>query len=66
MTASDRFHQYAADSVERARAAEDAGDRNIHLNMALAWVRLAHQSAEAGQAPGESAQPSDDPGPSAT
>jgi hypothetical protein len=65
MTASDRFHQYAADSVERARAAEDAGDRNIHLNMALAWVRLAHQSTEAGQRTGEDRPAPEEPGPSA-
>lgn len=38
------FRQYAADCVRQAEGEQSAEDKNILLNMALAWVRLAQQS----------------------
>ncbi len=41
---AERFREYAADCVQRATGAPTPEDKNLLLNMALAWVRLAHQS----------------------
>jgi hypothetical protein len=38
------FREYAADCVRQAEGERTAEDKNILLNMALAWVRLAQQS----------------------
>jgi hypothetical protein len=38
------FRKYAADCVRQAESEQTAEDKNILLNMALAWVRLAQQS----------------------
>ena len=40
---SDRYQQYAADCMRRAQTETKPEDKNLMLNMALAWVRLAHQ-----------------------
>ena len=41
------FRQYAADCVRQAEAQQKPEDRDILLNVALAWVRLAQQAAHA-------------------
>jgi hypothetical protein len=40
----ENFRQYAADCVRQAEGEQSAEDRNILLNVALAWVRLAQQA----------------------
>ena len=47
---------YAADCVHQASGEQSAEDKNILLNVALAWLRLAQQT----QAMAEPAQPADD------
>ena len=42
----ESFRQYATDCMRRAEGEERPEDRDILLNMALAWVRLAKQSAD--------------------
>lgn len=44
----DNFRKYAADCVRRAESQQTAEEKNILLNMALAWVRLAQQSQDIG------------------
>ena len=41
------FRQYAVDCVRQAEAQQKPEDRDILLNVALAWVRLAQQSQAA-------------------
>jgi hypothetical protein len=43
MSSVTRYRQYAADCVRQAQAEAAAEDRNILLNVALAWLRLAQQ-----------------------
>jgi hypothetical protein len=38
------YHQYAADCVRQAQKEPTPEDRNIVLNLALAWLRLARQT----------------------
>ena len=40
----DSYRQYAADCVRKAQGEETPEDRNILLNVALAWLRLARQT----------------------
>lgn len=58
MGRSENFRHYAADCVRQAEGEQTPEDKNILLNMALAWVRLAQQSHAAGVAP----QPADESG----
>jgi hypothetical protein len=54
----ESFQQYAADCVRRAKGEHTPEDKDILLNIALAWVRLAQQSqaaAEKPAAPGQDA-----------
>jgi hypothetical protein len=44
MIDAESCRQYAADCVRQAEVQEAAEDKNILLNVALAWVRLAHQT----------------------
>jgi hypothetical protein len=44
MIDAESCRQYAADCVRQAEVQEVAEDKNILLNVALAWVRLAHQT----------------------
>ena len=44
MIDAESCRQYAADCLRQAEVEEDADDKNILLNVALAWVRLAHQT----------------------
>ena len=46
-----RYRQYAADCVRQAQSEGSVEDRNIMLNVALAWLRLARQSEEAMSPP---------------
>ena len=46
----DDEHQYAVDCVRKAQREEAPGDRDILLNVALAWVRLAQQTETLGAA----------------
>ena len=40
------YRQYAADCVLKAQDEESPDDRNLLLNVALAWLRLAQQTQE--------------------
>lgn len=40
----ESYRQYAADCVRQAQGEESADDKNILLNVALAWLRLAQQT----------------------
>jgi hypothetical protein len=64
----ENFRAYAVDCMHRAEAEQTVEEKNILLNLALAWVRLAQQSqtaaestglpvAEKAEPPGESASP---------
>lgn len=53
----ESFREYAADCVRQAEGETTPEDKNILLNMALAWVRLAQQS----QAAETSLVPDDEP-----
>jgi hypothetical protein len=45
MTSSvTRYRGYAADCVQQAQGEESTDERNIMLNVALAWLRLAQQA----------------------
>ena len=68
MGTAENFRQYAADCVRQAEGEQSPEDKNILLNVALAWVRLAHQSQAAGVlAPEENAEaPPQAPGDHAT
>ena len=56
------FRQYAADCVRQAEAQQKPEDRDILLNVALAWVRLAQQSQAAPAVDDSQAEESDLPG----
>jgi len=43
MNAADTYKQYAADCMRLADGETTEAARNVMLNMALAWVRLAQQ-----------------------
>ena len=40
----ESYRQYAADCARKAQGEETPEDRNILLNVALAWLRLARQT----------------------
>lgn len=40
----ESYRQYAADCVRKAQSEETPEERNIVLNVALAWLRLARQT----------------------
>jgi hypothetical protein len=40
----ESYRRYAADCVRQAQGEETPEDRNILLNVALAWLRLARQT----------------------
>ena len=40
----ESYRRYAADCVRKAQGEETPEDRNILLNVALAWLRLARQT----------------------
>jgi hypothetical protein len=40
----DSYREYAAECVRLAESEAAPEDKNILLNVALAWVRLAHQT----------------------
>ena len=44
----DSYRQNAADCVRQAESEAAPEDKNLLLNVALAWVRLAHQVQEVG------------------
>jgi hypothetical protein len=50
----ESYHQYAVDCVRKAQREEAPGDRDILLNVALAWVRLAQQTETLGATPADS------------
>ena len=52
------YRQYAADCVRQAQDEESLDDRNILLNVALAWLRLAEQQQDLDAPPAEPAEPS--------
>jgi hypothetical protein len=43
------YQHYAADCVRQAEVELEPEDKNIMLNMALAWVRLAQQTRGLGE-----------------
>lgn len=48
MSTPEKFREYAADCLQKATGAETPNEKTLHLNMALVWVRLAHQSDAIG------------------
>jgi hypothetical protein len=46
----ESYRQHAADCLRRAQNEEVPEDKNILLNVALAWLRLAHQTQAMGLA----------------
>jgi hypothetical protein len=40
----ESYRQYAADCLRQAEGEDSPDDRNILLNVALAWLRLAQQT----------------------
>jgi hypothetical protein len=44
----ESYRQNAADCLRQAEAQAEPEDKNLLLNVALAWVRLAHQVREVG------------------
>jgi hypothetical protein len=51
MASAENFRQYAAECVAQAETQQSSADKNILLNMALAWVRLAQQTQTIGIVP---------------
>jgi hypothetical protein len=49
MTDVSRYRHYAADCMRRADEEQSPDDRNILLNVALAWIRLADQLQDASE-----------------
>ena len=63
----ESYRRYAADCVRKAQGEETPEDRNILLNVALAWLRLARQTeaidagaADDGEATDEAGLPDPD------
>jgi hypothetical protein len=50
------YCQYAVDCALKAQDEETPEDRNILLNVALAWVRLARQTETLGATPADDSQ----------
>ena len=44
MIDTESYRQYAADCVRQAKDQQSPDDKNILLNVALAWLRLAQQT----------------------
>ncbi len=44
-----RYRRYAADCVDQAQSEDSTDERNIMLNVALAWLRLAQQAEALNQ-----------------
>ena len=57
MGTAENFRQYAADCMRQAEGQQTPVEKNILLNMALAWVRLAQQSQLAHAATAGEAHP---------
>jgi hypothetical protein len=57
----ESYRQHAADCVRQAQDQESPDDKNILLNVALAWLRLAQltqvMEADTDEAEGPSVQP---------
>jgi hypothetical protein len=47
----ENYRQNAAECLRQAEAEQAPEDKNLLLNVALAWVRLAHQVQEVGIPP---------------
>lgn len=43
MSSAEKFKDYASDCVRKAEDATTPEDKNLLLNMGLAWLRLAEQ-----------------------
>ena len=50
MISVSRYRQYAAECVNQAQNEDAPEDKNIILNVALAWLRLARQAEESHDA----------------
>ena len=48
MSTAEKFREYAADCMQKASSAQNPEEKSLHLNMAMAWVRLARQSEGIG------------------
>jgi hypothetical protein len=59
MTRVESFRQYAAECMHQAEVEESPEDKNILLNVALAWVRLAHLKQTLG--PFDDSLPGEEP-----
>ncbi|MBX9843061.1 MAG: hypothetical protein K2Z80_14770 [Xanthobacteraceae bacterium] len=58
----ESYRQYAADCVRKAQGEETPEERNIVLNVALAWLRLARQTETMEAAADDSAGAEDESG----
>jgi hypothetical protein len=56
----ESYRRYAADCVRQAQGEETPEDRNILLNVALAWLRLAKQTEAIDAGAADGAEPMDD------
>jgi hypothetical protein len=56
----ESYREYAADCLRRAENEDTPEDKNILLNLALAWVRLAQQTRTMSEGEG-AAPPPDEP-----
>ena len=56
----ESYRQYAADCVRQAQNEPTAEDRNIVLNVALAWLRLARQTETLNDEADPNITPDDD------
>ncbi|MEW6451180.1 MAG: hypothetical protein AB1490_11050 [Pseudomonadota bacterium] len=53
MGTAESYRSYAADCVRQAEAAKSTEEKNVLLNVALAWIRLAHQKQAVAKNGGE-------------
>jgi len=59
----ETYRQNAADCVRQAQGEEMPEDKNILLNVALAWLRLAHQTQTMNVSDRPATQPEPHDGP---
>lgn len=53
MGTAESYRSYAADCVRQAEGAKSSEEKTVLLNVALAWIRLAHQKQAVANNNGE-------------
>ena len=61
MGIAENYKHYAADCVRQSEGEQSPEDKNILLNMALAWVRLAQQAQLLHPSTDEQSETTEDP-----